>query len=61
MVRVKIPQKTLIKLFYAKSITLKNYQKLAQKSRVIEQAINRLQHVASIIDRIMLKSHYEEI
>lgn len=60
MVRVKIPQKTLIRLFYAKIITPKNYRNLAQKSKVIEQAINKLQHIASLIDRIMLKSHYEE-
>jgi hypothetical protein len=56
-IRVAIPKEMIIRCFYYKGfLKNKDYLKTRAKSEEIEQAINRLQHIASVIDRILLKT-----
>jgi len=55
-VSIKIPQKLLRKWFWtSQRVPPKIIKKLAQKRRVIRDARLYLQHVESVIDRIMRK------
>jgi len=55
-VSIKIPQKLLRKWFWtSQRVPPKIIKKLAQKRRVVREARLYLQHVESVIDRIMLK------
>jgi len=54
---VNIPQKYLRKLFYShRFLTAKEHAKIIWKLRQIEVARNQLDHAASIVGRILLKS-----
>ncbi len=55
-IRVNIPQKMLIKLFYCnRFLTHKETRKISQKLALIDKEINKLLHVRSIVERIFLK------
>ena len=60
IVKVNIPQKLLIKLFYCKRhLTPKESLKISQKSAQVEEKINQLLHIKSIVEKIQLKSDYK--
>jgi len=55
-VKVNIPQKLLIKHFYScRVLTFKESQKIGQKLKQIEIAIEQLEHARSIVGRILLR------
>jgi len=52
-----VPKKELIRLLNKKTfLTKKETQKMLFRRRSLEKKINMLQHIASVIDRILLKS-----
>jgi hypothetical protein len=57
-VRVRIPRKRLIRLFYERRmITNKESAFLGQKKKEIEENILSLQHALSIVDVIRLRTY----
>ncbi len=55
-IRVNVPRKMLIKLFYCnRYLTHKETVKIGQKLTQIEKEINKLLHVRSIVEKVLLK------
>ena len=56
VVKVNIPQKKLRYLYHNNRLLTKSeYMKIGRKMKEIEAAIQKLQHVASIVERIKLR------
>jgi len=57
IIKINVPQKTIIRLYYAKRyLTLEERSKISQKSTQIEKEFNKLLHLRSIVEKILLKS-----
>lgn len=55
-VKVNIPKKMLIKLFYCnRPLTIQEGIKLDQKLTQLENKINQLLHVRSVVEKVLLK------
>ena len=55
VVRVNIPRRFILRSFETTEVSRENIRKIGRKKRQIEQAINNLRHVDSIVDKILLK------
>ena len=57
LIRINVPQKTIINLYYARRyLTPKERLKISQKLTQIEKEFNKLLHLRSIVEKILLKS-----
>ena len=57
-IKINVPQKMLLRLFYCKrSLTSKESQKLVQKLGQLERIINQLNHIKSIVEKLLLRGY----
>lgn len=55
-IRVNVPKKMLIKLFYCnRYLTHKETVKVGQKLAQVNEKINQMLHVRSIVEKVLLK------